>query len=98
MDIQQNQHSESYRSYVWVWVILIILTGLTVGVAYLDFGSLSTLISIGIASVKAVLVLLFFMHLKTEGKPVKYTFIASTMILAIFIMGVYGDITFLLRN
>lgn len=98
MDTLQNHHAQAFRTYVWIWVILIILTGLTVGVAYLDFGALSTLISIAIASAKAVLVLLFFMHLKTEGKPVKYTFIASTVILAIFIMGVYGDITFLLRN
>ena len=50
--------------YYRVFVALLGLTLLTVGVAFLDLGSLNTIIALTIAVVKALLVLLFFMHLR----------------------------------
>jgi cytochrome c oxidase subunit 4 len=51
------------RLYVVVFAVLIALTGLTIGVSYLDLGSFSTVAALLIAATKATLVLLFFMHL-----------------------------------
>ena len=66
---------------------LLILTGITVGASYINFGSNSANIAIAltIASVKAILVALFFMHLKWD-KPVN-AIIAVTgfLFLGIFI-------------
>ena len=42
------------------------LTFVTVYVSYLDFGTLNIVIAMGVASVKAAIVALFFMHLKFE--------------------------------
>ena len=47
------------------WFLALLgLTLLTVGVAFLDLGSLNTIIALTIAVAKALLVLLFFMHLR----------------------------------
>ena len=50
--------------YYWVYGVLLALTLLTVGVAYLDLGPLNLVVALGIAICKAVLVMLFFMHLR----------------------------------
>ena len=50
--------------YFVVFLTLLALTALTILVANVDLGALNTPIAILIASAKALLVLLFFMHLK----------------------------------
>lgn len=49
--------------YFAVFGALLVLTGLTVAVAYADLGTFNTVVALGIAFVKATLVALFFMHL-----------------------------------
>lgn len=53
-------------TYWRVFWILIALTVITVVAAQIDFGSLHAVVAFGIATVKAVLVLGFFMHLKYD--------------------------------
>jgi cytochrome c oxidase subunit IV len=50
--------------YYRMFVILLGLTLLTVGVAFLELGPLNIIIALTIAVGKALLVLLFFMHLR----------------------------------
>ena len=50
--------------YYRVFVALLGLTLLTVGVAFLELGPLNIIIALTIAAAKALLVLLFFMHLR----------------------------------
>lgn len=55
------------KIYIAVFVALAILTVVTVGIAYIDFGvSLGIAVGLLVATVKAALVALFFMHLKAE--------------------------------
>ena len=54
------------RTYVYVWIALMILTGVTAGVSTINLGQWSAPVAIAIASCKAVLVALFFMHLRYE--------------------------------
>lgn len=53
--------------YFYVFGALLLLTGLTAGAAYVDLGLLNNVAALGIASVKAVLVGLYFMHLRDEA-------------------------------
>jgi len=62
----EGRHISSFKSYIIVWVILMILTFVTVYVSYLDFGTLNIIIAMGVASIKATVVALYFMHLKSE--------------------------------
>jgi cytochrome c oxidase subunit 4 len=58
-----TSHSLSLRAYVGVFAILLALTGLTTGVAYIDLGMFNPVVALSIAAAKALLVALFFMHL-----------------------------------
>jgi cytochrome c oxidase subunit 4 len=59
-----TQHIVPRQVYYRVCATLLALTLLTVGVAYVDLGPLNTALALGIAICKALLVLLFFMHLR----------------------------------
>lgn len=61
-----NTHAEttSWATYLLVFVALLILLALTVAVAYVDLGLLNPIITVTIAVAKALLILLFFMHLR----------------------------------
>lgn len=58
----------SLGTYYKVIGALMVFTVITVAVAQVDFGALNTLIAMLIASVKAALVLAYFMHLKYDDK------------------------------
>jgi len=60
----------SRRTGVAVFVALLLLTVVTVLVSYVDLGLWNTVVALLIASVKASLVALFFMHLKGESRLV----------------------------
>ena len=67
---------------------LLILTGITVAASYINFGSSSANVTIAltIATMKAILVALFFMHLRWD-KPVNSIIaIAGFLFLGIFLM------------
>lgn len=55
--------SDSAGLYFVIFAALLALTALTVWVAYLDLGPVNTPLAVVIASVKALLVVIFFMHL-----------------------------------
>ena len=58
----------SIRTCFAVYFILIALTAVTVGAAFLDLSFLSTPIALSIASCKALLVMLYFMELRHSPK------------------------------
>ncbi|HLY09494.1 MAG TPA: cytochrome C oxidase subunit IV family protein [Planctomycetota bacterium] len=55
------------RTYLLVYVLLLGLLGATTGLAFLDLGGAGAAAALLIAAMKALLVLLFFMHLR--GSP-----------------------------
>ena len=59
-----SQHIVPTRVYYTIFAILMVCTAITVGVAFVDLGPLNTIAALGIAVFKAVLVVLFFMHVK----------------------------------
>jgi cytochrome c oxidase subunit IV len=58
------EHVIPRRVYYTIFAILLFCTYLTWQVAYFDLGPLNTIAAIGIAVFKAVLVVLFFMHVR----------------------------------
>ncbi len=53
----------SVRTYWLTWIALMILTGTTWGLSYVNIGVADLTVALGIAAIKATLVSLFFMHL-----------------------------------
>ena len=92
---QDKAHKElSYRFLLMVLIALFALTALTVGASTVNLGALNVSLALIIASTKASLVLLFFMHLKYEGMLLKISFLATFGFLAIIIGFIFLDVAF----
>jgi cytochrome c oxidase subunit 4 len=83
-----------YGQLAVVLVLLLVLTGVTVAVSYIDLGFLNVPVALTIACLKAALVLLFFMHLRYEGPMIRYAFITTIVFLAIMIGFTFWDVAF----
>ena len=62
------QHIVSRLLYYRIFAVLLLLTLLTVGVAYLNLGPLNSIMALTIATGKALLVVLFFMHVRYSNR------------------------------
>ena len=59
----------SIKGYLAVFVALLVLTALTTGVAFIDLGGIGNVaVALTIAVIKAVLVTLYFMHLRYSSR------------------------------
>jgi len=86
-------HVESLRVYIGVFLALLVFTGLTTGVAYIDLGAMNTLVALAIAGVKMLLVVLFFMHARHSTALVKIVILAGFFWLALLIAFTLTDVT-----
>lgn len=91
---QEHQHVMSYTTLGVVLASLLVLTGVTVGVSYVHMGFFNVPIALMIASTKATIVLLFFMHLKYEGKLIAISFTSTVIVLCIMIGFTFWDVAF----
>ncbi len=79
------------RTYVLVFLGLAALTVTTVAVARLDLGEFNFIAAITIAVTKAVLVILFFMHIKGSSAMTKVFVGAGFVWLAILLVFILSD-------
>ena len=70
---EHEHHIVSPKVYVVIFLTLLALTSLTVGASFIEMGIFNPIIALGIAVIKAVLVVLFFMHVKYSTKLTKLT-------------------------
>ena len=80
--------------YIVTWLALLALTAVTVVVAGMHAGNLSVFIALLIASVKATIVILWFVHLKEESGLFKVFVFVCFATFAIFIGITFVDILF----
>ena len=78
-------HVASLRLLVTVMVLLMIGTWITVSVTNYDFGFLNIWIGLGIATTKAILVGLYFMHLRWDKPFNAFVFMSAFAFLFLFI-------------
>ena len=78
---EHRQHVIASSVYVGIWAILMVLTGLTVFASYIEMGDFNIVVALVIATIKATLVVLFFMHLYYSSKLTKVTVIAAIFFL-----------------
>jgi cytochrome c oxidase subunit 4 len=76
-NITNPEHSEHHivspAQYALVFGTLLLFTLLTVVAANIDLGVFNPIIALAIASFKAVVVILFFMHVKYQSNLIKMT-------------------------
>ncbi len=89
-----TEHHEAHGigRYVTIWLILLAFTGLTVMTGRMDLGAGNIFVAMGIATTKAALVVLFFMHLWDSGGVNRLVFVVSVVFVGVLIAGVFGDL------
>ncbi|HEV7666199.1 MAG TPA: cytochrome C oxidase subunit IV family protein [Chloroflexota bacterium] len=87
-----TDHVVAVRLYVLVTVGLLVLTGVTVAVAHVNLGWLNAPLALLIAAGKAVLIALFFMHLRWGDAQVRLVALAGVLWVSILIIGTMDDI------
>jgi cytochrome c oxidase subunit 4 len=92
-DINETEdHVGSYRTYVLIWAGLMVLLAATIIVAKVEVSQYSVLLNLLIATVKAGLVLFFFMHLKYERWFLKGLLFMVLLILTSVIGLTFSDV------
>jgi len=87
-----SEHVDSVRTYTAVWLVLLLATGLTTAVAYVDLGAFSVVVALLIAVIKMLLVALFFMHVRHSTKLTKLVVVGGLLWLGILITFTLADI------
>lgn len=63
-----TEHIVSRTVYLTIFIVLMVLTGLTVFVATVDLGPFNAIVALSIAVFKATLVVLYFMHVRYSSR------------------------------
>jgi cytochrome c oxidase subunit 4 len=79
-----SEHIISSKLYYAIWITLLVLTVVTALVARVDLGPFNTIVALVIATFKALLVVLFFMHVKYTSEKLTKTVIVAAIVAAIF--------------
>jgi cytochrome c oxidase subunit 4 len=77
---QEAIHIVSPRVYLAVLVALLLGTAATVWASFWELGIWNPVIALAIATTKAVLVVLFFMHVKYSSRLTKLTIVSGIFI------------------
>ena len=86
-----EQHIVSPLQYCLVYGTLLVFTGLTVLAAEFDLGVMNPIVALGIASFKAVVVILFFMHVKYQSRLITMTVSAGFFTFLVLITMTLSD-------
>ena len=86
-----SHHIVSPGTYLVIIVTLMVLTIVTVLAAFVDMGRFNIVVALGIAVVKASLVVLFFMHAKYSPKRTQLVIVAGIFWLGLLLFMTMGD-------
>lgn len=76
-------HVTPLRDYILVFLALMVLTAVTVGVAFVDLGVWNDVVALGIAFIKATLVVMIFMNVRHSARLSKLTVLSGLVWLVI---------------
>lgn len=86
-----SEHIVSKTIYFLIFAALIVLTVVTYYVALIDFGRMNDVVALAVAVTKAVLVVLYFMHVRYSTRLTKIVVIAGFFWLAILVVLTLAD-------
>jgi cytochrome c oxidase subunit 4 len=87
-----SEHVASRKSYIVIFLALLALTAATATVAFVNLGILNPVVALGIATTKALLVALFFMHVKdTSERMIKVVILSGLFFLLLLLTLTLAD-------
>ena len=85
------EHIVSPKVYLAVGAALLVLTGTTTAVSYVDLGTFNAVVALAIACTKMTLVVLFFMHIKYSSRLTMLTVASGFFTFIVLIMMTMTD-------
>ena len=82
-----SEHVVPLKTNVAVWLALLVLTGLTAGIAFVNLGPFNTVVALVIATLKALLVVLIFMHVKYASDRLTKVVLVSALFWLLLLLG-----------
>lgn len=92
--MSEQHHIIGYGTLTMVWIGLLFFTALTVWVAHHNIGIAHVWGSLAIAAIKSGLVIAFFMHMRYEGRLLRWFLFLALTTLAIFIGFTFFDVLY----
>ncbi len=87
-----SAHIVQPRTYIAIFLALMVGTALTVMAAFYDFpGPLNVVVALTIACIKATLVVLYFMHVRYSGRLVSLVIVSALLWLVIMFAITFSD-------
>lgn len=86
-----SEHIVSPKVYAIIFFTLMLGTGITVWAAFQNFGQFNIVIALAIATFKATLVVLYFMHARYSPKRTQLVIVCSVFWLAIMLALTLAD-------
>jgi len=87
-----SEHIVTKKQYALVFAILLVLTLTTTWASYFDLGKLNVVVALVIATIKASLVVLFFMHIYWSTKLTKLVVVSGVAWLGLLLWLTLTDI------
>lgn len=85
------EHIVPLRVYYLIFAALMVGTYVTVQAAFIDLGALNTIVALAIACAKAILVVLFFMHVRYSTRLTWVVVVGSVFWLGILLALTFSD-------
>jgi cytochrome c oxidase subunit IV len=79
-------HVIDIRVLMAVFVALMVLTAITVAISYFDFGAMNLVVALSVATIKAALVAMWFMHLRYDNPLHAFIFLVGIAFLGLFLV------------
>lgn len=86
-----SSHVVPVKLYVTNAIALFVLLGLTVGAAFINLGIFNLAVALAIAIFKAVLIILYFMHVRYTTNAIRVWVVAAFFWLAVLVGGTLHD-------
>ena len=87
-----HAHGHGAGRYVVIWMALLVFTLTTVITGRMDLGGANLPLAMIIATIKATLVVLFFMHLWDSEGINRMVFVVALVFVLVLLAGVFGDL------
>jgi cytochrome c oxidase subunit IV len=87
MTEHSSTKSSPLKLYFGIWITLLVLTLLTYKAAFIDLGRFNAAVALTIATIKATLVALFFMHIKGTSERLTKLVVISAIFFLLILLG-----------
>jgi cytochrome c oxidase subunit 4 len=83
----EHAKSSPLKMYFGIWAALLIFTFVTYKAAFIELGRFNAAVALGIATLKATLVALFFMHVWHAGEKLTKVVVISALFFLLLLLG-----------